>query len=854
MSTSSHPLRQNIRLLGNLLGQVIVEQHGAEFLALEEQVRLLAREIRAAGDSDTVETVTAHDLIHDLSHADQALLLRSFARYFDLVNLAEQVHRIRRRREYEHEGVLARESIADAIQRAQQEGVTRAKLQQAAQQLHVELVLTAHPTESQRRGALAAHMRIAEQLRRLDVADLTPAGQRAIERALLEEITILWQSDEIRSRKPRVTDEIRHGLWFFERSLFDDAPGVISELQAQLWEGQAAPDLTPITFGTWIGGDADGNPHAGAETLLAAVRDANTMTLNRYRHEVRELARALSISADLADVTDELQTSIAGDESSLSSYAREIGDQNEGEPYRRKLSFVWHRLGLAANDGGYASASALRNDLDILDRSLRQGRGEHVADGRLLSLRNRVRIFGLTAAKIDVRLHADEINAGSDRATQMLTAAAQVQREYGVEACNRLVISGTTSASDVVHAWEYAQKCGAQLLPVPLFETIEDLHAAPAIMTTLLAAGSDFRAVVDERFAGTCEVMVGYSDSAKDGGYFASQWNVHLAQRKLAELAAEAQVGIVVFHGRGGSAGRGGGPTHAAILSQPVPSPPGRLKLTEQGETISFKYGLRGLARRNLEAAAAATLLSSVSSPATSSDTDTSIMTRMATVAEQQWRSLVYETTSFVPFLRAFTPIDELGLLNVGSRPARRETDERRYLQSLRAIPWVFSWTQNRTLLPAWYGCGTALSEQLDGESALPQLQHMYRHWAFFKSMIDNLEMTLAKSSMSIARSYLQLARDTPGSAELWERIAHEHALTVSSVLAVRGTETLLEHQPVLKRSIELRNPYVDPMNYVQVELLGRYRASSSDGERDEVGRLLARSIAGIAAALRNTG
>jgi phosphoenolpyruvate carboxylase len=445
-----------------------------------------------------------------------------------------------------------------------------------------------------------------------------------------------------------------------------------------------------------------------------------------------------------------------------------------------------------------------------------------------------VEVFGFHIASLDVRVHARDL--GTARAEEATGAAVEARRAHGQRAVDTLIVSGTASAADVLQALELTDE---PLSVVPLFETIDDLERAPAILAELLA---------DERFAarvaargGDAEVMVGYSDSGKDGGYLAAQWAIYRAQERLADVARDAGIELTIFHGRGGSAGRGGGPTHAAIVSQPPGHPPGRVKLTEQGETISFKYGLEGLARRNLEAALAGTLLATfpeeTSAPPT--DADRELLDHLGAVSRTAYRTFVWENDGFVPFFRAFTPVAELALLEIASRPARRP-DDADFLPSLRAIPWVFSWTQNRVLLPAWFGCGAAFAAA--GDEALRDL---YERLPFFRTIVDNLEMTLAKSSLPIARGYLTLVDDPAP----FEEIAAEHERAVAGVLAAAGVSRLLERQPVLRRSIDLRNPYVDPMNAVQVALLRRFRAG------DETAQLpLLRSIAGIAAALRNTG
>jgi phosphoenolpyruvate carboxylase len=799
-------------MLGSILGEVLVEQEGPELLAAVERVRLLAREAREGATLDEVQ-----EEIAALPSERQTLVLRAFGLYFQLANIAEQHHRLRRRREYAHEGVAARESLDEAFARLAD--VPGDELRARLAGVHVELVLTAHPTEATRRTILLAHVRIAALLRELDDPLLAPAEREAIRGRLGEEITVLWQTDEVRHERPRVVDEIRHGLWFFENSLLDGAEQLLADYRRHVPEG------LPISFGTWIGGDADGNPNAGADTVREALARARELVLGRYRAEVRELAVALSLDRALTHVSEELDASLERDARELPAYASEIGRLNQREPYRRKLSFMWWRLG----NHGYERAEQLLGDLHLIADSLERNGSGRVAHGRVAALIRRVELFGFGLARLDVRLHARELREGTARAREMLAAAR------GSDAAGTLIVSATASAGDVLRAFELTE---GPLRVVPLLETIDDLRAAPEVLAELLD---------DPRFApdGRAEVMVGYSDSGKDGGYLTAQWEIFRAQEALAGTARERGIELTIFHGRGGSTGRGGGPTHAAILSQPPGHPPGRMKLTEQGETISFKYTLPGLARRNLEAALAGAVLAAFPerTGSTPEPEERELLERLSAAAHRRYRALVWEDPDFVAFFRAFTPIGELALLEIGSRPARRPEDGD-FLGSLRAIPWVFAWTQNRMLLPAWFGAGTAFATV-----PAAALRALYARLPFFRSLIDNLEMTLAKASLRIARGYLDLVPESAGRARLYGELTDEHERTREAVLSILDTRELLERQPALRRSVRLRNPYVDPMNAIQVELLRRHRAG------DEGARLpLMRSIAGIAAALRNTG
>jgi len=760
-------VRRDVRLLGDTLGRVLVEQEGESLLGDVEHVRALSRAARQGERGDELRAA-----VEALPLARQASVLRAFALYFQLANVAEQHNRIRRRRDYAREERVARESLAAAFAE-----IVNAPPADVA----LKLVLTAHPTEAARRTVLAAHTRIAALLERLDEGE-------DVADALAAEITMLWQADEVRTRRPHVVDEIRNGHWFFEQSLIDAAERLLAEYRRRLPNAPA-----PLRFGTWIGGDADGNPQTTVDTLREARERARALMLQRYRADVRALAAATGVSSRLTPVSAELRESIARDERELPEYADEIGDQNLDEPYRRKLSFVWRRL----EDGAY---DGFADDLDVIDRSLRANRGARIADRDLAALRRRVELFGFELADVEVRVHARDAVDPDERVRALLAAAGET-----------VIVSGVSSADDV----ERVRALTPAPNVVPLFESVEALRAAPAVYEELLCG----------------EVMVGYSDSAKDAGYLAAQWEIRAALVALTDIARRHGITLTVFHGRGGSAGRGGGPTFDAILAQPH----SHLKITEQGETIAFKYGLPELAYRNLEAALAATLLAAHTHDA---DVDTTLIAFLAERSRAAYRELV-EDSRLVPFFRGFTPVDELALLNIGSRPSRRP-EGAEYLASLRAIPWVFAWTQNRCLLPAWYGCGAAFAH-----ADVAELRDLYRSWPFFRALVQNLEMTLAKSSMEIAAEYLELV----GDASLWEPIAAEHARTVAAVLEIVEADDLLDRHPVVQRSIRVRNPYVDPMNAIQVSLLRRYRA----GDEDAVPPLL-RSIAGIAAGLRNTG
>jgi phosphoenolpyruvate carboxylase len=806
------PLRANVRLLGEILGAVIGEQEGDSVFRLEERIRLLAR-LGRRGDEGSSRALA--ETIAGLDVATQAVVLRAFTMYFHLANIAEQHHRIRRRHELEAEGVTLRESLDEAVAQLVDEGVADAALREAAARVSVELVLTAHPTEALPRTILAKHRAIAELIAALDDPRLAERERDAIERRLAEEVTLLWQTDEVRSQRPRVVDEIRQGLWFLEQSLWDAAPELVAA-----WRDRLGPS-SPLRFGSWIGGDLDGNPNAGPDTVREAVERSAATVRDLLRRDVRALAGSWGISTTLVDADTEVG-------------AVDLpAERNPAEPYRRRLTAIWE--GLGADE--YRSAAELAGELDVVDRSLRAHHGGRVADGGLAALRRRLDVFGLHGTSLELRLHAATLREDPARAAAVLAEAASLQRERGPECLDRLVVSMTHSAEDVLLAEGLAVDGGLDVAVVPLLETIDDLRGAVTLVAELLDRSPRER----------LEVMVGYSDSGKDGGVVTAQWEIFRAQEALAWLAEERGVELTIFHGRGGSAGRGGGPTYAAIVAQPPHAVAGRLKVTEQGETIAFKYGLPGLARRNLEATLAATLLTAFPNrvlPEAPSQARAAIEA-VSEAAYGSYRATVWDDPAFADFFSSFTPLDELALLEIGSRPASRpEAAGTTELAALRAIPWVFSWTQTRCIVPAWLGAGVGF-----GARPVDELRALYVEWPFFRALVENLEMSLAKTSMGIAERYLELVPDAALATRVFGALREEHDRARAAVLDIVEANELLDRHPVLQQSVRLRNPYVDPMNAIQVELLKRHRAGDPEALRP-----LLRSIAGIAAALRNTG
>jgi phosphoenolpyruvate carboxylase len=808
-------------MLGVLLGTVLQEQEGPELLAAVEHVRLLSKTARA--NDTAVDREALVDAVRALDSPTRNDCLRAFALYLGLANLAEQHHRLRH----------PRRPLAVAA--------SDASVAAAAARARLRLVMTAHPTEATRRTVMQAQLRMAEALGRRDSAEAA-GGQAGVERDLGEQITLMWQTDEVRHVRPTVKDEIRHGLWFFEIGLFHAAAELAGE-----WERLLPGTEFPLRFGTWIGGDADGNPEVGPQHIAEALSRARALLVRDYWHQVRDLTRSLGISERLVGADGELLASIERDERELPWVAAEVGERNRHEPYRRKLTAIHRRLDnelTGRDEPRYGHAEELAGDLSVIDASLRSHRGARIADGRLARLRRQVEIFGLHAARVDIRLHATELAGDGDRPERLLAAVEAARGRHGARAVGRLIVSGVESAEDATRALARAQAAGVDVEVVPLFESIGALSRSAEITAQLLDHPGFAR--------GGITVMVGHSDSGKDGGHLAAQWAIQGAQRRLAELGRTRSVAVRIFHGRGGSVGRGGDATFGSAFAQPAGHPPGWIEVTEQGETISFKYGLPGLARRNLESAIAGTLAVAAGTGCEPTEADP-MMDRIASRSLSAYRACVWEDPGFAEFFRSFTPVEELSLVQLGSRPASRGGGWQG-LERLRAIPWVFAWTQTRALVPAWYGAGAGLGHVAETADGLAEMRAAYRDWPFFRTLLHGVEMSLAKSSMAIARMYLELATGTDAAIR-FAAIESEHDRARDAVLAIVEARELLDRHPVLQQTIRLRNPYVDPISAIQVELLRRWRdPGSSDAERERVRQPLARSIAGIAAGLRNTG
>ena len=888
-------LRAEIRLLGQLLGETLREHEGLALYELEESIRLRTKELRQRYNATEEASLVAE--LMSIPLEDAARLVRAFANYFQLVNLAELERQARSVAETTEDlGELDR-----SVARCAAHGVPADRLIASLEQLEVRPVLTAHPTEAVRRSILDHQDRIGSELARLR-APLSARERDRVRQRIATQVEVLWHTDEVRSVRPRVLDEVGNALFYLERTFFDAIPDVQHELAdalARHYPGVRVPPNPPIRLGSWVGSDQDGNPNANAGMLTETLRLQRRALLTRYRDRVRELARDLSQSTRLTQVSDELRESIKRDDGELADYADTLSPGTRDEPYRRKLSFIWRRLGatLDGQPGAYTSADELSADLDLLDASLRRHREAAVADGDLLRLRRQVRAFGFIGARLDVRQHravvratamevVNRLGATPDRRRSAtlnpppisldagrwspatgnllatLSAMAAAQKDAPGSA-QTFILSMTESGDDVLQVLFLAGLAGLHDLTtdpprsdvdiVPLFETSEALERAPAIIESLLT-DPVYARQLDGR-AGIQEVMLGYSDSNKEVGYLSAAWALDRAHGAIAAIVGRHGRRLRIFHGRGGTVGRGGGPTHEAILAQPASAPDPRIKITEQGEVIHRKYARPETARHNLELVLGATL-EHVLMPAEVREPHPAwrgAMDAMAEESQREYRALVYEDPGFQSYFQQATPIEEIAQLNTGSRPVSRGGTLA--VEDLRAIPWVFAWMQNRHLLPAWYGAGWAFTHYAQRLGGLECLRDMYQHWMFFRSLVDNLQMVLAKADMRIARQYANLVADVRERDRLFSNIEAEFQRAHDAVLQITAQASVLERQPQLLASLRLRDPYIDPMSYFQVRLLRELRRLPADDPRRAAHlQAVLRTINGIAAGLQNTG
>lgn len=918
-------LSNNIHLLGDRLGQVIRRQAGIEIFDLVERIRALTKARRADND----ERIGAHmqQLISQMTPAEIEQVARSFTLYFELINLAEEQHRVRVLRDRErqaHPRPLG-ESISEAIERLRLLGVDEFEMRDLLERLHIELVFTAHPTQAKRRTVLAKLRRIAQALTELDARDLTPGEEEAILRELQAEIALLWVTDRSRSDKPRVTDEVRTGLFYFDITIWDVIPQIYAEMARALTEHY--PNLTPpprfLTFGSWIGGDRDGNPFVTADVTAESLRLHRGLAIERHRREVRRLDRFLSVSEKLVDISPELLEALAAAHTD-SDHIAYLQQRYPNEPYRLWAAMLSAELAEASRGDMAGRLRGLSNlplrlrrmgdllePLELMDRTLRQENLATIAAAGLNQTRYQAQVFGLHAARLDIRQYStyntavlDELLRKLGRASDFgaldgparaailteqfqqpipdlgqLTDLSEEAREtlalfqlieravrfYGTELLGPYIVSMTHGPADILAPLLLAYWHRLCLLPdgepeglqfTPLFETRQDMRDAEAVMTALFTHPA--YAIHLERLGRQQIIMIGYSDSNKDAGYLAANWELYRAQERLAAMCQRHGVALTLFHGRGGTIARGGGPANRAILAQPPGSVNGRIRITEQGEVIDDRYGHPAIGRRHLEQVVHAALLASAPAHYNAlpqpKPTWRAAMDELAQLSYQAYRRLIYETPELLVYWEQATPIHEISQMQIGSRPSKR--GGALSLDSLRAIPWGFSWMQSRHVLPGWYGVGQALAEYATSLERLTLLQEMYAEWPFFRGVLDNAQISLAKADLGIARVYSELVEDERVRALIWGEIEGAFWLTRQMILRVTEQKEILDNAPTLQISVRQRNPYVDPLNFIQVNLLRRLRQldDPEGAEAEALRHTIFLTINGVASGLKNTG
>ncbi len=913
-------LREDIRLLGRLLGDALRRYEGSAMFETVESIRQTSTRFRRDGNPEDARRLDA--MLKRLSRDATASVVRAFSYFLHLANIAEDRHQVRELRRLKRAGEAPPGSLAQTITMLGARGVTAARVRELLAHATVMPVLTAHPTEVRRRSILDTEREIARLIEAREAAD---ADRAAIDERLFALVATLWQTRMLRPQKLTVYDEIVNALSYWRTTFIGELPALYADLEAALG-GDALPPF--LALGSWIGGDRDGHPHVTADTMRAALRAQCETVLEHYANEVHALGAELSMSALLCPVDPALQA--------LAEASPDQSTQRADEPYRRALTGVYARLVATAHAFGielrvrpplgqalpYERAEDFAADLAVVAHSLAEHRNAPLARHRLAPLARAVEVFGFHGATLDLRQSSDVFEAVvaellaaaevcpdygrlsevervqllarelahtrplvsphlrySERTRAELAVfdcARELRRRFGARAVDKHIVSHTQALSDLLEVALLQKETGllagnelrcCALMVVPLFETIEDLARAPTIMRDLLVHSGLRHLLVPANPApaqaggggALQEVMLGYSDSNKDGGFLASNWQLYQTTKRLLRVFEEHGVQLRLFHGRGGTVGRGGGPSFEAILAQPPGSVRGQIRLTEQGEIIQAKYADPRIGRRHLELLVSAVLLASLleepGARAAHADFEAAL-DEIARHAHRAYRALVYETEGFAEFFFSATPITEIMELNIGSRPASRKASGR--IEDLRAIPWVFSWGQCRLLLPGWFGFGSGIEAYLaDARGAaakrarLSLLQDMLARWPFFRALTSNMEMVLAKSDLAIASRYARLAADKKRGQAIFAAIRDEWKLTMKHWLAISGQKQLLESNPELARAIKNRTPYLDPLNHLQVELIKRHRAGRTD---DRTRRGIHLTINGISAGLRNTG
>ncbi|MDY0406367.1 phosphoenolpyruvate carboxylase [Virgibacillus sp. 179-BFC.A HS] len=906
-------LRQDVNMLGNILGEVLVLHGGKELFDKVETIREMTKSIRNAFDEHTYHSLKKE--ISSLKPPMRQQVIRAFSIYFHLINMAEQNHRIRRRRQY----LLTEDknqsfSLEDAVSKVKSYNLTNDSIQEVLDQLSIELIITAHPTEATKRTVLEIQKRISENLRRLDNPLTTKKEKAFVEESLFNEVTALWHTDELRHRKPEVLDEVKNGLYYFDQTLFETLPAIFQDLELQLQEQVSGKEWQVpnfIHFGSWIGGDRDGNPNVTPEITWKTLEMQRDLIMKKYDASIVELMRRFSQSSERIAISQDFIDKVTKEED---TYLQEKEKWHvSSEVYRRKFAVILKRLReTGKSDIGYDRAEELVADLKEIKEHAEKYLPKSKKLKTIRKVIRQVEMFGFHLATLDIRNHSGEhetaiheilqavhiakdytslseeekqkvlcevlndprplllFDGGYSEATrEMLNVFRMIKKaheEFGKRAIEVYLISMAEAPSDVLEVLVLAKEAGiyrlysdgsveSDLDVAPLLETIDDLVAGPHIMRTLFETDV-YRKQLKAR-GHHQEIMLGYSDGSKDGGTLSANWKLFKAQLEIHNMAREYGIGLKFFHGRGGSLGRGGGSLNTSILSQPMETLGDGVKITEQGEVLSSRYLLEDIAYRNLEQAAAALFVSCAKAASAPDQMELrkqeweAAMEAISEKSLQKYQSLVFGDPDFLTYFKQATPLNETQALNIGSRPMSRKSSPR--FEDLRAIPWVFAWTQSRHMLPAWYAAGTGLQSFIEtDESHLEMLQTMYKEWSFFHSTINNLQMALLKADMKTAKEYLELVADPALAKRIYEDIVDEYERTKEALLQISGNKELLSHKPNIKESVYLRNPYVDPLNFLQVDLIQKLRNTPNPPE-DLVTEVLL-TINGVAAGLVNTG
>ncbi len=898
-----------VRLLGESLERVIESLEGAGTLAIVSNLRAAAKASRHGDESAAIEL---GEIVASLSDSLAFEMAMAFTVYFELVNLAEENHRVRilrRRRTAARErgGPPLRESIEAAVVELKASGVDAEEMRRLLDKISIELVFTAHPTEAKRRTLSTKLRRLGEMLRERD-------GE-SLDEAILREITSLWLTDRSRTERPEVSDEIKRGLWYFDTTLWDTIPELHRDMRMALerhYPGVEAPRCW-LTFGSWIGGDRDGNPFVTPEVTREAFVLHRSLALSKYRTTAHRLSRLLSVSTKRDRISQDFEA-LLRENAQVSSHVEQLRRRYPNEPYRLLLAALRARLEEAEADvaacclpdeeaKGVAPLTGedVRTILETAAASLKANRARPLADGGLFDFQVQVETFGLHTASLDIRQHSSRHEAAvneilaladlcrnyaelpdeervrvldeaaarglpgssaelNDRLSEETRAvvdplriAAAAAARMGESSVGVCVISMAHALSDVLELLMLMELAGLERDIVPLFETLDDLEHAPAVLRSMFAH-ERYRAWIERRGARQV-VMLGYSDSNKDCGYVTANWALYKAQESIAAVCQSERVRLCLFHGRGGSIARGGGPAAKAILAQPCGLIDGEIRVTEQGEVLSTRYHDCDLAHRILEQMAYGVLLGmrAAMQPPSVPPEWREEMEAMSRAGFSKYKAAVHDDPEFLEFWRQATPIDEITTLRLGSRPAFRKATQT--VADLRAIPWVFSWMQSRFVFPGWYGLGTALQTCLAQSGGVALLRQMYNAWPFFQTLIDNAQLTLLKADMKIARLYAELVTRLDLRERVFGAIREEYFRTVRCVLEVTEQSVLLEREPVLMKSVQLRNPYVDPLNYLQVEMIKRLRRGGLGPAREEAIRdVIELTINGVSSGLKNTG